>query len=538
MMSFGRGVLGFSILTASGFGVYLNLNKEKYGRTLTLWSQLGPVISHYRAIEFKQKMFPVSDQESDQEYLELHQLYADKVKNTLRDLRGFYIKIGQVMAHRSDILHELYIEKLRDLEDKVPHSLNEEQVKNVICESLKIQDLAQVFSEFDPKPLGSASIGQVHAARLVNGEKVAVKVQDPAAEALFRGDIMAARHFCKIFAPEQLIIFDEIEKQFLTEFDYREEAKNLLQVAENMASFRNVVVPRPYTQFCSREVLTMQFLKGPKLVDGIRENGKHYASSIGKSYEELEREYRLKYASEGLPPPYKGPSSLQLEVYRHALKIKDHFLNVPIHLVNGVLGLLYFCTGLNAFKSRLSYFHSFVPLNAAYIMDTLLKTHGHQLLIDGKFNADCHPGNFLLLEGGKIGMIDYGQVKHLTTEERIIMSKLILALARKDKQGVADIMFQLGSKSKYNNAEVMYRMVVVGFDQDGRNVTDGLNLQQFMDKMFALDPWEKTADTLIMPMRLSLLIRGVGLMLNHPVSVATAWKELAEQALKKEGITY
>lgn len=80
-------------------------------------------------------------------------------------------------------------------------------------------------------------------------------------------------------------------------------------------------------------------------------------------------------------------------------------------------------------------------------------------------------------------------------------------------------------------------MSFILFDQDGRGVTDGLNLQQFIDKMFALDPWNKSADWLVLPVRCSLLLRGMGLMLNHPVSVCASWKKAASKVIAKDKVT-
>ena len=318
--------------------------------------------------------------------------------STLKDLRGFYIKVGQVLANRNDMLPDLYIEKLRQLEDQVPHALTAEQAKKTICDELKISKMEDVFQDFVDKPLGAASIGQVHKAKLKsNGQTVAIKLQDPDSERLFRMDIANSKGFCRVFAPEQVILFDELEKQFLTEFDYREEAKNLNEIKQNMASFKNVVVPQAFTDYCTKHVLTMEFLSGPKLIDGIRANGAKYAASIGKTFKELESEMKKDIEQNGMPPPYDGPSSFTLELYRNALRAKDAIINIPLFAANLLLYPIHRLTGLKAVKP-FSYYESFIPLNSSYIMDTLLQAHGHQLLINGVFNADCHPGMLLLMQ--------------------------------------------------------------------------------------------------------------------------------------------
>lgn len=265
----------------------------------------------------------------------------------------------------------------------------------------------------------------------------------------------------------------------------------------------------------------MEFLNGPKLVDGIRENAKEYAKTIGKNIEDLEKEMIKEFDQFGLPPVYNGPSSFQLEIYRNSLKLHDLLFNAPRYVINGALGMLFFITRLSIFDTKISYAKSFIPLNSSFIMDTLLKVHGHQILMNGYFNADCHPGNFLLIPDGKIAMIDYGQIKTLTYDERKTLARLIIAIASKDRKQIVQAFKDTGFKSKYFNEEVMHKMAIVTLDQginiirlniDGRNVTDGLNLQQFIDKMFAIDPWEKSAEYMVMPIRVSLLLRGLGLM--------------------------
>lgn len=315
-----------------------------------------------------------------------------------------------------------------------------------------------------------------------------------------------------------------------------QEAAQLGRVADSMNSKfgDRVRVPIPYMEHCTRDILTMEFLKGPKLIDGVRQFARSYAEKQGTTLEALEREARLKIQTEGLPPPYSGPSAATIEWYRRGLKLRDALLNIPIRLYNlclfPVLHLL-----LPAYFARaMGLQRSLIPLNTARIMDTLLLVHGHQLFMDGFFNADPHPGNFLLLEeGDRIGMLDYGQVKRLDESERRMLAELFIALANEDPEAVFRINQRSGYKSRHNNPDVIYRVSQIAFDQDGAQVTGGMNIQQYMDRLFATDPWEETLDLFIMPSRMSLLLRGIGLMMNHPVSVAKAWKPIAQEYLDK-----
>ena len=212
----------------------------------------------YRLLEIREKLFlrfrgdsDSDDDSSTAEYRDewdrLHQHYAEQVQRTILKLRGFFVKYGQFLCARNDTLPQVYVDRLKMLEDQVP-PMPRHQVVGILEKAYGCP-LDQVFSEFDASPIGSASIGQVHKAKLRKGGKVvAVKVQCPEAERLFRSDIHTARGFARLFAPEQVIVFDEIEAQFTQEFDYVKEAMQLELMHHNVITNggfgRSVVIPR------------------------------------------------------------------------------------------------------------------------------------------------------------------------------------------------------------------------------------------------------------------------------------------------------
>ncbi|CAM9934290.1 unnamed protein product, partial [Sphacelaria rigidula] len=151
--------------------------------------------------------------------------------------------------------------------------------------------LDSVFERFDERPLGAASIGQVHRATLKDdGRDVVVKVMYPNVETMFRSDIKTMKDFCALAQPEHLVMLSEVEKQFLTEFDFREEAKNLQLVRENMrkAYRRQVVVPE--AMIATPSVLVMEYVPGKMLVDALQEHMEVVAKERGMTVEELRLE--------------------------------------------------------------------------------------------------------------------------------------------------------------------------------------------------------------------------------------------------------
>eukprot|EP00035_Acanthoeca_spectabilis_P038584 m.54440 g.54440 ORF g.54440 m.54440 type:complete len:515 (+) comp9197_c0_seq2:573-2117(+) len=392
---------------------------------------------------------------------------------------------------------------------------------------------SEMFSEFDEQPLGSASIGQVHRAVLrESGEEVAVKVQYPDSERLFMNDMATIRNFFEWVAPEQVIILSELERSLQNEFDYQVEADNLRVVRENLGGHfaSEAVVPKAYPDLCTRRVLVMEMLPGPKLVDGLRKYAAVEAAARGMTVQELEDEIKADWDENGIPAVYDGPSALEIATYNASVSVRDGAVNAGVWLYNHTYG---WATGHAA-----EYVSTTTPPNPPRIMDTIMRVHGEQLFKHGAFNADPHAGNFLLLPDDRIGLIDYGSTKKLTRGERLLTAVLYVALSRGDRSMVFDICRNGGYKSKYMDEDVIYKMTRFGFDSFGRDLLGKKNIQQFIDECFAADPWEETADNLVMVNFLSIRLRSVGLAMQHPVVCSKYWAPIAEQVLIDEGLPY
>ena len=196
---------------------------------------------------------------------------AEELADDLEKLGPTFVKLGQLLSTRVELMPEAYIEALTRLQDKVePFGFGE--VEQIVSSELGVR-IAKAFSEFESKPTASASLGQVHLARLRDGRPVAVKVQRPGIREAVLSDLDALydladfldRHteFGKRYQFRQML--EEFRKSLLRELDYRLEAQNLTAFHTNMASFRRIVVPLPIDDYCTARVLTMEYVAGKKI---------------------------------------------------------------------------------------------------------------------------------------------------------------------------------------------------------------------------------------------------------------------------------
>lgn len=534
-----RRALRFGAGTALGGGLsyagYKHQTDEGFRRACTLYGCIGPVVVQYRWVEWKQEHLTSSQSQKRKtaEWRALDETHAARVVHTLEKLQGMYTKYGQTAAGMNNTFSHIWIEQLRRLEDQVtPRS--KEVVMQTILEETGMPASA-TFATFDDVPLGSASIGQVHRATLRStGAEVAVKVQYPDARQVFRTDMATIKGFFTWAAPEQLVTLQELERNFEDEFNYKTEAANLVEVGANMRkhgfSPREVVVPQPHSHLCTERLLVMELVSGCKLVDGLRRYGEIVAAKEGKTLADLEAEIREDIERNGVPPRYDGPSAKKIAMYNRYLNLRDAAVNLLIGIFNCTVGL---ATG-----ARLSYHQTSLPPNAPRLMDTLMRVHGTQLLVDGVFNADTHAGNFLLTPDERIALIDYGATKRLVQNERLSACCLYAALARGDEEKLLQLAVAGGYKSKYLRKDVITKLTRFGFDTMGSDLLGNKNAAQFMDELKAADPYEEVADNLVMASFMSFRMRVVALALNHPVVCSDWWGEIAEAELTRAGLPY
>jgi len=288
----------------------------------------------------------------------------EELATDLERLGPAFIKLGQLLSTRADLLPSPYLDALGRLQDRIePFSFAE--VERVIHEDLGVR-ISKAFAAFDAEPMAAASLGQVHRAALRDGRRVAVKVQRPnirdglAADLATMEDIAGFldQHTTAGQQFEFVQMVAEFRRTLAQELDYQREAHNLVRIAANLSSFRRIVVPAPVEDYTSARVLTMEFIQGQK-VTTITPLMRQDFDAIG----------------------------LARELFR------------------------------------------------AYL---------HQIIVDGFFHADPHPGNVLLTEDRRIALIDLGMVSRLSPSRQDQLLKLLLAVSETNGDRAAALAMQIG----------------------------------------------------------------------------------------------
>lgn len=197
----------------------------------------------------------------------------ERIRLIMEELGPTYIKLGQMLSNRPDFVPEPLIKELEKLLDDVP-PFSTEKAREIIEKELS-QPISEIFMYFDEKPIGSASIGQVHRARLTDGDDVVVKVQRPNAKRQVTADLALIREFVKLTENyfikagilNPLEIVDTFSKSLLSELDYSIEARNLDQFRSLYRDDDTLYIPKPFRDLTTKKVLTSEFISGCKVND-------------------------------------------------------------------------------------------------------------------------------------------------------------------------------------------------------------------------------------------------------------------------------
>lgn len=206
---------------------------------------------------------------------------AQRVRQALEDLGPIFVKFGQILSTRRDLLPDDLAEELAKLQDRVPPFPGQQAIK--IIEKTYNQSINEIFSEFDETPLASASIAQVHTATLHDGSKVVVKVLRPNIEKIIRRDLgllyyiagLAEKYWEDGKRLRPLEVVDEFEKVIFDELDLVREAANATQLHRNFEQSQMLYVPEIYWPYAKRNVIVMERIYGTPIgeVEKLRSMG-------------------------------------------------------------------------------------------------------------------------------------------------------------------------------------------------------------------------------------------------------------------------
>lgn len=201
---------------------------------------------------------------------EVHRRNARRVFDTILELQGLFIKVGQLLSIMANFLPEVFRQELEGLQDQVPPRPFSEIAERIGSELGGPPE--KVFASFDRAPVASASLGQVHIATTKEGRKVAVKVQHKDIDEMVRLDLTTIRRIMMIvqwFVPVQGLdaYYHQIKALLREELDFSREADNIERIAKNFTSDARVVFPVPVRELSTPRVLTTTFVEGKKIVD-------------------------------------------------------------------------------------------------------------------------------------------------------------------------------------------------------------------------------------------------------------------------------
>lgn len=326
-------------------------------------------LKHYKDVAFLFYKYGRSDLFKDADFEKTEAEGDDKggpddLTNDLEKLGPTFIKIGQLLSTRADLLPQPYLDALGRLQDKV-EPISYEEIEKVVQDQLGVR-ISKAFDSFEKKPIGSASLGQVHLATLRGGRTVAVKVQRPGIRQRIVEDLASLADIAEFVDShtdfgkryETARIVEHFRSTLMRELDYQKEALHLGELKKNLKEFHRLRIPEVVDDYSTSQVLTMEYLAGTKITS----------------------------------------------------------------LAGPVL----------------------VDLDGDVLAEELFRAYLQQILVDGFFHADPHPGNLLLTPERDIAILDLGMIGRLNQRMRDQLMHLLAGIADGDGVQTAEAAMKIG----------------------------------------------------------------------------------------------
>ncbi|HMD14201.1 MAG TPA: AarF/ABC1/UbiB kinase family protein [Bacteroidota bacterium] len=375
------------------------------------------------------------------------------------ELGPSFIKLGQLLSSRPDLITVAFADELKKLQDDVP-PFPASVAKQIIEAEFK-RPLENIFSMFDENPVAAASIAQVHRATLIGGSDVIVKVQRPGISEQIESDInilfTISRLLDKYVSETRFFnptgIVDEFSRTIRKELDFVEEGRNCSRFKRNFEQKPDIYIPKIYNQYVTGKALVME------RVDGIR-------------IDQIEEIDRMGFDRRKLAE-----------------------------------------TGVNAFFK--------------------------QILEDGFFHADPHPGNIIVTPSGTIAFVDFGIVGRVTDEMKETMANTFLALMRKDFDGLIDQYMALGMIPEHTDIEIFrreFKADLVDFMEPLYDLTlQELDLALYLDMVthLAIKHNLKMPSDLLLINKAMLILENIGRQLDPDFHFIAAAEPYASRLIRE-----
>lgn len=393
--------------------------------------------------------------ESEEKHL---QWQAGWIHRQLLKLGPTFIKIGQSVSTRADLLPLAYIKELSKLQDSVPPFPHDEAMR--IIERELGKPASELYAEIGSQPIAAASLGQVYRARLHSGETVAIKVQRPNLEGIINFDLAVLRGIARFMTRFPKLVrgidwegtVDEFAATIFEEMDYVQEGRNAETFRDHFSRWREIYVPVIHWSHVSPRVLTMEFIEGTKVLD--------------------------------------------------VQTLTERGVNPPD------------------------------------VVKLIARTYLKQLLEDGFFHADPHPGNLRVMDDGRLAFFDFGMVGRITPRMQSLMIDAFFHIVERDVRGLTQDMINLNFLSQNVDRESI-RLVVEKLFSDYLNLK--LGEVRFRELTYELAdvvyeyPFTIPANFTYV-MRAIMTLEGIGLTLDPNFSFFDVAKPYAKEfMLKREG---
>lgn len=540
-----------------------------FRRSCHFWGAVSPLVAEHYTIKLRGKLEGADSDELERRLGAFHRRTAAKAVEIILRLGGIYVKIGQFASTMgAGILEEAYVSALRPLQDGVPpRSLSE--VTAIIELSVGLP-MAELFQSFEPLPVGAASIAQAHRAVLAgSGEEVIVKVQYPEVAQLYKADFDNLEVVTAWLMPENLSLIQGLRKRHVQELDFRVEAQHLRECRANMQrrGFEPQLVRVPQVadaRLCTQHVLAMEYLEGSSLSNAIAAEQDAIAQALGMGSGEELRDRLMKTVKAHFEEGGGGCSQVLSDVKgagsAAAAAAEAAMVAAPLVRAYAAARQRLLALGVAAYNcvARSVAVLSFGALRPALrtartigpgvdlgrALHTLVRVHGEQMLLDGVYNADPHPGNVIVLADGRLGLIDYGMVGRLKPAERVAIAKVVVALAEGGeaaKQEVAEIYWAAGYQACWHSGEphgvdAVHRFATFHLDRIDLSPVRVSATHAEGKTMPIVDLLQSTIEHCVpdwveQARRLGGLLIGVGSQTARPISLAHEWLPIAQRVL-------